>query len=112
VAGNFHVAFGDSVVKDGRHIHQFVPSEAPGFDVSHTIHHISFGEEYPGRVNPLDGKVSCGGGDDGGGVMSIYESLELQIHCSGLKRRHLEDDSLSNVKSVPLIVFCLLCLFS
>lgn len=34
VAGNFHIAFGDSVVKDGRHIHQFIPSEAPG-----TTHH-------------------------------------------------------------------------
>lgn len=28
-----------------------------GFNVSHTIHHISFGAEYPGRVNPLDNKV-------------------------------------------------------
>lgn len=35
VAGNFHIAFGDSIVKDGRHIHQFIPSEAPFFNVSH-----------------------------------------------------------------------------
>ena len=45
-------------MKDGRHIHQFIPSEAPGFNVSHTIHHVSFGAEYPGRINPLDHKVS------------------------------------------------------
>lgn len=57
VAGNFHIAFGDSIVKDGRHIHQFIPSEAPFFNVSHKIHHVSFGDEYPGRINPLDGKV-------------------------------------------------------
>lgn len=58
VAGNFHIAFGDSIVKDGRHIHQFIPSEAPFFNVSHRIHHVSFGDEYPGRINPLDGKVT------------------------------------------------------
>jgi len=55
VAGNFHMALGDSVVRDGRHIHQFVPSEAPGFNVSHTIHSVSFGEPYPSMPpNPLD----------------------------------------------------------
>ena len=49
------MALGDSVVRDGRHIHQFVPSEAPGFNVSHTIHSISFGEPYPSMPpNPLD----------------------------------------------------------
>ena len=58
VSGNFHIAHGESIIRDGRHIHQFVPAEAPGFNVSHTIHHISFGHPYPKMPkNPLDGKV-------------------------------------------------------
>lgn len=55
VAGNFHIAHGDSIVRDGRHIHQFIPAEAPHYNISHTIHSISFGEEFPSMPpNPLD----------------------------------------------------------
>jgi hypothetical protein len=55
VSGNFHIAFGDSVIRDGMHIHQFVPAEAPTFNVSHTIHSLSFGLPFPGMPeNPLD----------------------------------------------------------
>lgn len=56
VAGNFHIAHGESIVRDGRHIHQFIPLEAPKFNVSHTINSISFGDPYPNmKPNPLDG---------------------------------------------------------
>jgi hypothetical protein len=44
VAGNFHVALGESVVRDGRFIHQFQPQDAPGFNASHIVHHLSFGD--------------------------------------------------------------------
>lgn len=55
VAGNFHIAHGESVVRDGRHIHQFVPAEAHTFNISHTLHSISFGDPYPNMPpNPLD----------------------------------------------------------
>lgn len=55
VAGNFHIAHGESIVRDGRHIHQFVPSEAHTFNISHTLHSISFGQPYPNMPpNPLD----------------------------------------------------------
>jgi hypothetical protein len=59
VAGNFHIAQGESIVRDGRHIHQFNPALAPKFNVSHTVHSLSFGEPYPSMpVNPLDGGES------------------------------------------------------
>ena len=60
VAGNFHIAHGESIVRDGRHIHQFNPALAPKFNVSHTIHSISFGDPYPSMPsNPLDkGKLT------------------------------------------------------
>jgi hypothetical protein len=55
VAGNFHIAHGESVVRDGRHIHQFIPAEAHTFNISHTLHSVSFGEPYPNMPrNPLD----------------------------------------------------------
>jgi len=55
VAGNFHIAHGESIIKDGHHIHQFNVQEAPKFNISHTIHHISFGQNYPNMPpNPLD----------------------------------------------------------
>ena len=55
VSGNFHMSFGESIVRDGRHIHQFNPETAHTFNVSHTIHSLSFGDPYPNMPrNPLD----------------------------------------------------------
>lgn len=58
VAGNFHVALGESSARDGAHIHQFNPATMSQFNVTHTVHHLSFGQDYPGLVNPLDGTLS------------------------------------------------------
>ena len=62
VAGNFHIAHGDSIVRDGRHIHMFNPADAPNFNISHTIHRISFQSNtfIPGikPEDPLDGGSS------------------------------------------------------
>jgi len=43
VAGNFHIAMGEGIERDGRHIHTFVPEDTPNFNASHIIHHLSFG---------------------------------------------------------------------
>jgi hypothetical protein len=45
VAGNFHIAMGEGVERDGRHIHTYVPEDAPNYNVSHIIHQLSFGPE-------------------------------------------------------------------
>jgi hypothetical protein len=56
VSGNIHIAHGESIVRDGRHIHQFLPQEAPGYNISHTIHSFSFGSKYPSMPKgALDG---------------------------------------------------------
>lgn len=47
VGGNFHMAMGEGVERDGRHIHKFNPEEMHHFNASHTIHHLSFGPEVP-----------------------------------------------------------------
>ncbi|EGD79796.1 intermediate compartment protein 3 [Salpingoeca rosetta] len=58
VAGNFHIAPGKSFQQHSIHFHDLnsFGREALGkFNMSHTINHLSFGIEYPGVVNPLDG---------------------------------------------------------
>jgi len=54
VAGNFHFAPGKSFQHSSMHVHDFMPFEIAGFNMSHTIHSLSFGEYFPGLQNPLD----------------------------------------------------------
>lgn len=55
VAGNFHVTVGKPINHPRGHAHiaAFVSHETYNF--SHRIDHLSFGEEIPGIINPLDG---------------------------------------------------------
>jgi hypothetical protein len=56
VSGNFHIAMGEGVERDGRHIHSFLPEDAPNFNSSHVIHHLSFGGTWEGsKDRMLDG---------------------------------------------------------
>jgi hypothetical protein len=50
------------VERDGRHIHTFVPEDAPNFNASHTIHELSFG---PGDDSPLNGVTKVVGPEHG-----------------------------------------------
>ena len=53
VSGNFHIAMGEGIERDGRHIHTYLPEDAPNFNASHIIHQVSFGPE-DGK-EPLNG---------------------------------------------------------
>ena len=53
VSGNFHIAMGEGIERDGRHIHTFLPEDAPNFNASHIIHQLSFGPEDGSE--PLNG---------------------------------------------------------
>ncbi|XP_052765146.1 endoplasmic reticulum-Golgi intermediate compartment protein 3-like [Mya arenaria] len=55
VGGNFHMAPGKSFQQSHVHVHDLQALGGEKFNTSHTIYHMSFGEEYPGIVNPLDG---------------------------------------------------------
>jgi hypothetical protein len=56
VSGNFHIAMGEGKERDGRHIHSFLPEDAPNFNASHVIHHLSFGGTWAGNDDRvLDG---------------------------------------------------------
>jgi hypothetical protein len=53
VSGNFHIAMGEGIERDGRHIHTYMPEDAPNYNASHIIHQLSFGPE-DGK-EPLNG---------------------------------------------------------
>lgn len=56
VGGNVHVALGRSTIRDGKHVHEFnMHDVSGGFNTSHEIHHVSFGETVDGVLAPLDG---------------------------------------------------------
>jgi len=56
VSGNVHVALGRATIQGGKHVHEFNLNDVSGgFNTSHEIHSITFGEHVPGVVSPLDG---------------------------------------------------------
>jgi len=56
VSGNVHVALGRSTIRDGKHVHEFnMHDVSDGFNTSHEITSITFGDYVPGVWSPLDG---------------------------------------------------------
>ena len=71
VAGNFHVAPGKAFQSAaGQLVHEFKPFDTHTYNVSHTIHSLSFGVHYPSRVNPLDGATAIL--QNGSGVFQYF----------------------------------------
>ncbi|KAG7217383.1 hypothetical protein INR49_021550 [Caranx melampygus] len=55
VAGNFHITVGKSIPHPRGHAHLAALVSHDSYNFSHRIDHLSFGEEIPGIINPLDG---------------------------------------------------------
>jgi len=56
VGGNVHVALGKSTIRDGKHVHEFnLKDVSDGFNTSHIIHRLEFGQRVPGVESPLEG---------------------------------------------------------
>merc|ERR1711972_172308 len=56
VGGNVHVALGKSTVRDGKHVHEFnIKEVSDGFNTSHAINRLEFGERVEGVLSPLEG---------------------------------------------------------
>jgi hypothetical protein len=73
VAGNFHFAPGKSFQSHSVHVHDIQPFGTKKFNLTHTIRHLSFGEDYPGQTHPLDGYQQVATEDPPtGGVMYQY----------------------------------------
>jgi len=69
VAGNFHFAPGKSFQHAHMHIHDLAAFTASRFNVSHRVHSLSFGNPFPGVVNPLDGVYKA---VEDGAAMCLY----------------------------------------
>ncbi|KAK3747231.1 hypothetical protein RRG08_005867 [Elysia crispata] len=64
VAGNFHIAPGKSFQQRHVHVHDMQAFSGMKFNITHRINHLSFGNDYPGIVNPLD---------------NVYEKVESRL---------------------------------
>jgi hypothetical protein len=50
VGGNFHIAMGEGVDRDGRHVHNFLPEDRVNFNASHIVHDLSFMDAEYGEI--------------------------------------------------------------
>eukprot|EP00268_Persea_americana_P068092 TRINITY_DN943_c0_g1_i10.p1 TRINITY_DN943_c0_g1~~TRINITY_DN943_c0_g1_i10.p1 ORF type:complete len:384 (-),score=58.03 TRINITY_DN943_c0_g1_i10:743-1894(-) len=55
VAGNIHFAPGKSFLQSNLLLHDLLGVRTESFNISHKINKLTFGQEFPGVVNPLDG---------------------------------------------------------
>ena len=70
VAGNFHFAPGKSFQQGAMHVHDLAAFGMDAyFNMSHVINKLSYGADFPGLVNPLDGAVAM---QTGGHMMYQY----------------------------------------
>lgn len=74
VGGNMHVALGKSTIRDGKLVHDFnIKDVTDGFNTSHQIHRLRFGEAVPGVDSPLEGTTKiC---SDGAWMFHYYVKL-------------------------------------
>jgi len=61
VQGNFHICPGHSFEWGGRAIHDMSVFRGQILNLSHVIRRFSFGDDYPGKQNPLDGLKKIAG---------------------------------------------------
>lgn len=55
VAGNFHISPGRSFEVGHMHVHDLAAfGDRPSYNLTHTITHLSFGDNYPGQEFPLN----------------------------------------------------------
>ncbi|KAJ3451369.1 endoplasmic reticulum-golgi intermediate compartment protein [Anaeramoeba flamelloides] len=58
VHGNFHLAPGRTIERNGRHMHDLSTAKnLMSLNLTHEIEMISFGELFPGSLNPLAGRT-------------------------------------------------------
>eukprot|EP01113_Clastostelium_recurvatum_P011202 TRINITY_DN1565_c0_g1_i4.p1 TRINITY_DN1565_c0_g1~~TRINITY_DN1565_c0_g1_i4.p1 ORF type:complete len:395 (+),score=132.82 TRINITY_DN1565_c0_g1_i4:137-1321(+) len=86
VAGNFHFAPGKSFQQHSMHVHDLQPFKDIGdFNMSHSVVRLSFGNEFPGIINPLDGVAKIEKDESGmfqyfiKVVPTIYESIAGEL---------------------------------
>jgi len=70
------------------HVHDLQAIKQFKFNLSHTVNRLSFGKEFPGIINPLDGMIKADEREESGAGMyqyfvkivpTIYESLNAAV---------------------------------
>jgi hypothetical protein len=77
VAGNFHLAPGKSFQQGAMHVHDLIPFKDMDFNISHTIHKLTFGADFPGVQNPMDGVNRIMGEGDGVGMYQYFIKVRV-----------------------------------
>mmetsp|Transcript_13044 Transcript_13044/g.26447 ORF Transcript_13044/g.26447 Transcript_13044/m.26447 type:complete len:388 (+) Transcript_13044:93-1256(+) len=67
VSGDFYIAPGHTITRQGQYHHDLSVFRDHQLDVSHRIRELSFGPRFPNAVNPLDGRNATQG------VLGIHE---------------------------------------
>ena len=83
IQGNMHIAPGNTfggAAGGHSHVHNLIPFEAKDVNTSHLIHHFSFGENYPGRIDPMDDIAATAG--DGAMMFSYYTKIVPTMYHS------------------------------
>jgi len=81
VAGNFHFAPGKSFQQHHMHVHDLQPFRNMKYNMSHTVYRLSFGREFPGVVNPLDGITKVSEKEkDGAGMYQYFIKIVPTIY--------------------------------
>eukprot|EP00183_Erythrolobus_madagascarensis_P007091 CAMPEP_0185844114 /NCGR_PEP_ID=MMETSP1354-20130828/399_1 /TAXON_ID=708628 /ORGANISM="Erythrolobus madagascarensis, Strain CCMP3276" /LENGTH=395 /DNA_ID=CAMNT_0028543727 /DNA_START=1 /DNA_END=1188 /DNA_ORIENTATION=+ len=75
VQGNFHISPGHTFDYHGRHLHDMSAFADAKLDVSHTIHHLSFGDSFPGVTHPLDGVTKRASGEADLGMYEYFVKI-------------------------------------
>ena len=69
------IAMGESAVQNGRFIHQFDPTKAHAFNVSHVVNELRFGDRYDGMAAPLEGAARYVSPETGTGLFQYFIKL-------------------------------------
>lgn len=72
VAGNFHIAPGQSFQEHHIHIHSLKNLRLNALNTSHFINELTFGSSFPNQVNPLSQTKQIPNAQDGGSILYHY----------------------------------------
>jgi len=114
VGGNFHISPGRSYQAGHIHVHDMQPFSAREFNLTHTIRHLSFGHNVPGKTNPLDGLQSVA--EKGGTMYKFFckivptmwqraDDLSLFTNQFSVTRYHHALSEFSDGSSAPGVFF-------
>jgi hypothetical protein len=72
VAGNFHIAPGQSFQQHHVHVHSLQNIRLTMLNTTHYIDELTFGERFPNQINPLSNTKQITNSNDNGAVLYHY----------------------------------------